>query len=72
MLPGPSERRTDDYVRQDTTTLLAALNIATGTITARRQPRHRYQEFLRFLRQVARAYLNRSSTSLGLSSRLIL
>ena len=36
-----------------------ALNIATGTITARCQPRHRHQEFLRFLKQVARAYPDR-------------
>ena len=57
--PGLPERRTHDYVRHGTTTLFAALNIATGTVTARCQPRHRHQEFLRFLRQVARAYPDR-------------
>ena len=57
--PGLPERRTHDYIRHGTTTLFAALNIATGTITARCQPRHRHQEFLRFLRQVARAYPDR-------------
>jgi len=57
--PGLPERRTHDYVRHGTTTLFAALNIATGTVTARWQPRHRHQEFLRFLRQVARAYPDR-------------
>ena len=56
MQPGLAERRTHDYVRHGTTTLFAALNIATGAVTARCQPRHRHQEFLRFLRQVARAY----------------
>jgi transposase len=56
MQPGLAERRTHDYIRHGTTTLFAALNIATGTVTARCQPRHRHQEFLRFLRQVARAY----------------
>jgi transposase len=56
MQPGLPERRTHDYVRHGTTTLFAALNIATGTVTAQCQPRHRHQEFLRFLRQVARAY----------------
>ena len=56
MQPGLPERRTHDYVRHGTTTLFAALNIATGAVTARCQPRHRHQEFLRFLRQVARAY----------------
>jgi transposase len=56
MQPGLPERRTHDYIRHGTTTLFAALNIATGAVTARCQPRHRHQEFLRFLRQVARAY----------------
>jgi transposase len=59
MQPGLPERRTHDYIRHGTTTLFAALNIATGTVTARCQPRHRHQEFLRFLRQVARAYPDR-------------
>jgi transposase len=39
--------------------LFAALNIATGNVTARCLPRHRHQEFLRFLKQVARAYPSR-------------
>ena len=57
MQPGPPERRTHDYVRHGTTTLFAALEIATGQVTARLQgPRHRHQEFLAFLKQVARAY----------------
>ena len=59
MQPGLPERRTHDYVRHGTTTLFAALNIATGSVTATCQPRHRHQEFLRFLRQVARAYPDR-------------
>jgi transposase len=56
MQPGLPERRTHDYVRHGTTTLCAALNITTGKVTATCQPRHRHQEFLRFLKQVARAY----------------
>jgi transposase len=61
MQPGLPERRTHDYVlpqnvEHGTTTLMAALNIATGAVTARCQPWHRHQEFLRFLKQVARAY----------------
>src|SRR5215213_7821268 len=56
MQPGLPERRTHDFVRHGTTTLFAALEIATGKITGRCQPRHRHQEFLRFLKQVARAY----------------
>jgi hypothetical protein len=54
--PGLPERRTHDYVRHGTTTLFAALEIATGTVTAAVKPRHRHQEFLAFLKQVARAY----------------
>ena len=55
--PGLAERRTHDYTRHGTTTLFAALEIATGKITADAcYPRHRHQEFLRFLKQVADAH----------------
>ena len=54
--PGLPQRRTHDYVRHGTSTLFAALEVATGKVTATCLPRHRHQEFLRFLRQVARAY----------------
>jgi transposase len=50
------ERRSHDYIRHGTTTLFAALDIATGKVTSRCQGRHRHEEFLVFLRQVARAY----------------
>ena len=43
-------------MRHGTTTLFAALEIATGKVTAACKPRHRRQEFGAFLRQVARAY----------------
>jgi transposase len=56
MQPHLIERRSHDYRRHGTTTLFAALNVATGKVTARCQPRHRHEEFLVFLRQVARAY----------------
>ena len=56
MRPGLPERATHDYVRHGTTTLFAALDIATGQVTGACLPRHRHQEFLRFLKQVARAY----------------
>jgi transposase/transposase-like protein len=59
MQPGLPERRTHDYKRHGTTTLFAALEIATGKITAATRPRHRHQEFLRFLKQLARAYPDR-------------
>ncbi|QRP42627.1 IS630 family transposase [Amycolatopsis sp. FDAARGOS 1241] len=56
MQPGQVERRTHDYVRHGTTTLFAALEIATGKVTGAVKPRHRHQEFLVFLKQLARAY----------------
>ena len=56
MQPHSCEKRTHDYVRHGTTTLFAALEIATGKVTGACKPRHRHQEFLAFLKQVARAY----------------
>ncbi len=56
MQPGLVERRSHDYVRHGTTTLFAALEIATGNVTAALKPRHRNTEFLAFLKQVERAY----------------
>ena len=47
---------TYDYVRNGTTTLFAALNVAAGRVSGRCFPRHRHQEFLRFLRQIDAEY----------------
>ena len=55
MLPlglGYVEGVTHDYIRHGTTTLFAALNLATGEVLTRCQPRHRHQEFLRFLQDI--------------------
>src|SRR5271169_5304712 len=49
---GYVEGLTHDYVRHGTTTLFAALDIATGTVFAECKPRHRHQEFLSFLRSL--------------------
>jgi transposase len=55
--PGLPARQTYDYKRNGTTTLFAALQVATGKITADAcYPRHRHQEFLRFLKKVAAAH----------------
>ena len=54
MQPGKAEKRTHDYVRHGTTTLFAALEIATGEVTGVCKPRHRHQEFLAFLRHLVR------------------
>jgi transposase len=56
MQPGHAEQRTSDYVRHGTTTLFAALEIATGQVTGLCKNRHRHQEFLAFLKHLARAY----------------
>ncbi len=52
-----AEARTHDYKRNGTTTLFAALEVATGRITADAcYPRHRNGEFVAFLKQVAKAH----------------
>jgi transposase len=50
--PGQVERHTHDYKRNGTTTLYAALNIATGEVIGECHSRHRHQEFLQFLKQL--------------------
>jgi hypothetical protein len=54
--PGIPERQTHDDKRHGTTTLFAALEIATGKVTDVCYPRHRHQKFLRFLKQLAKTY----------------
>jgi transposase len=56
MRPGIPEKQSHDYVRHGTTTLFAALEVATGRVEQACLPRHRHQEFLTFLKQVAKAY----------------
>ena len=56
MQEGRIERRSHDYYRHGTSTLFAALDIATGQVTAALKPRHRHQEFLAFLKQIERSY----------------
>ena len=50
--PGQAERRTPDYERHGTTTLFAALNVATGNVIGKCYPRHRAVEFRKFLDEV--------------------
>jgi transposase len=56
MRPGLPEKATHDYVRHGTATLFAALEVATGKVTDACYPRHRHEEFLRFLKHVAKTY----------------
>jgi transposase len=45
---------THDYKRHGTTTLFAALNILDGTVIGDTMPKHRHQEWLKFLKQICR------------------
>jgi len=54
--PGLPEKATHDYVRHGTTTLFAALEVATGKVIDGCYDRHRHEEFLHFLKKVARSY----------------
>lgn len=50
--PGIPARQTHDYKRNGTTTLFAALNMLDGKVIGDCMPRHRHQEFIRFLQIV--------------------
>ena len=50
--PGYTERRTHDYYRHGTTSLFAALDVATGQVIGKCHRRHRHQEFLKFLKHL--------------------
>jgi transposase len=52
LAPGVAERRTHDYERHGTTSLFAALDLATGRVIGELHRRHRSQEFLAFLRTI--------------------
>ena len=52
MSPGMPARQTHDYTRHGTTTLFAALNMLDGTVIGDCMPRHRHQEFIRFLQTI--------------------
>lgn len=54
MMPGIPERRTHSYVRHGTTSLFAALDIASGFVIGKCYKRHRAIEFLDFLKQIDR------------------
>ena len=52
MLPTTPARMTHDYVRNGTTSLFAAFDLASGSVIAQHYRRHRHQEFLRFLKLI--------------------
>ncbi len=49
LMPGVAERRSHDYVRNGTTNLYAALDVASGQVLEQMTPRQRAEEFRRFL-----------------------
>src|ERR1700722_14163128 len=55
MLPTTPARRTHDYVRNGTTSLFAAFDLASGSVIAQPYRQHRHQEFLRFLKLIDKA-----------------
>lgn len=57
--PGLPEKATHDYKRNGTTTLFAALEVATGRVTDECYDRHGKAEFLDFLKKVAKTYPRR-------------
>jgi transposase len=52
VLPATPARRSHDYVRNGTTSLFAALDVATGKVISSVHRRHRHQEFLKFLKAI--------------------
>jgi transposase len=62
---GRCQTMTHDYKRHGTTTLFAALDLLEGTVIGDCLPRHRHQEFLKFLRHIDR------ETPAGLDLHLI-
>jgi transposase len=50
--PGIPARQTHEYKRNGTTTLFAALSMLDGTVIGDCMPRHRHQEFIRFLQLI--------------------
>jgi transposase len=55
MVKGRAGTMTHDYRRNGTTTLFAALDVATGTVFGQCLPKHRHEEFLVFLRTIDKA-----------------
>lgn len=68
MGPGVPERQTHGYERYGTTTLFAALNVLDGTVIGQCQPRHRHQEFVKFLEKIERTVPRRREIHLILDN----
>jgi transposase len=55
LMPGVPERQTHDYLRNGTTNLYAALDVASGKVISEMTPRHRAEEFRKFLNLIERS-----------------
>jgi transposase len=64
--PGQAERHSHDYVRHGTTSLFAALDVATGKVIGACYRRHRHQEFLKFLGRIDAAIPEAAGVSIHL------
>ncbi|MFD6181861.1 hypothetical protein [Streptomyces goshikiensis] len=56
MMPGVPERRSHDYIRADTTTLFAVLEVASGRVIGSLHRRHRAAEFKKLLAKVDKEF----------------
>lgn len=54
LVPGRAGTMTHDYKRHGTTTLFTALNTLDGTVIGTCMPRHRHQEWIKFLKLIDR------------------
>lgn len=66
MMPTSPEKQTHTYVRHGTTSLFAALDVATGRVIGKCRRRHRSTEFVKFLQQIE------ESVPVGLDVHVIL
>lgn len=72
MFPGRLKTLTQNDKRNGTTTLFAAIEMAQGQIISQCQPKHRYQEWLKFLKQIESSLQrNLRFTSSPTTTRLI-
>ena len=63
---GRAECQTHDYIRHGTTSLFAALEVASGKVTGKCYTKHRHQEFLNFLKLLDKTYPKQPDESLHL------
>jgi len=68
MRPGQAERKTHNYVRLGTTSLFAALDVATGKVIGQCHSQYRCQEFLRFLARIGVEVSSHMKVHLGLDN----